>query len=250
MKSVFFLALGAVAFLGLCPAGISAPVPVPPGKTRVLIVTGGHEFETPQFFKMFEANPDITFKAAEHPNAHVLLKAEAAKDWDVLLLYDMHQEITDEAKADFLARLHEGKGLVVLHHAIANYQAWGEYHQIIGARYYLAETNINGIKKLRSAWKHDMKIPIQIATPEHPVTQGLKDYVTHDETYKWFDVFEGSQPLLRTEEPESNPVIAWAKTYDKSRVVYIQSGHDHQAYEDPNFQKLVRQAINWVAHKN
>jgi len=199
---------------------------------------------------MFDGTPDISWKSVEHPHAHALFTAESAKDWDVLLLYDMHQEISDAAKADFLARLKEGKGLVVMHHAIANYQAWDEYQRIIGAHYYLAETNINGVKKLRSAWKHDMEIPVKIATSDHPVTRGLKDYVTHDETYKWFDVFEGCTPLLRAEHPESNPVIAWAKTYANSRIVYVQSGHDHLAYEDPNFQKFVRQAINWVGRKN
>ncbi len=250
MKRALGFALTVFAALGLMTSPTSAVAQGGAGKTRVLIVTGGHDFEKPQFFKTFDANPDITWKAVEHPNAHALLTPAAAKEWDVLLLYDMHQEISDAAKTDFLARLKEGKGLVVMHHAIANYQAWGEYHKIIGARYYLAKTNVNGIEKARSAYKHDVDIPVKIATPDHPITRGLKDYTIHDETYKWFDIFDGSQPLLRTEEPESSPVIAWAKTYANARVVYLQSGHDHKAYENPNFQTLLRQAINWVARKD
>src|SRR5215471_5976323 len=101
-------------------------------KIRVLVVTGGHDFEKEPFYKLFKDNPDITYRAAEHPNAQELLKADAAKDYDVLVFYDMHQEITAEAKADFLARLKEGKGLVVLHHAIADYQAWPDYAKVIG----------------------------------------------------------------------------------------------------------------------
>src|SRR6184192_1685194 len=97
------------------------------GKIRVMIFTGGHAFEKEQFFKLFKDNPDITFQAAEHPNAHMLLKPEAAKQYDVLLTYDLWQGITDEAKADFVARLKEGKGLVAVHHAIGSYQEWPEY---------------------------------------------------------------------------------------------------------------------------
>jgi type 1 glutamine amidotransferase len=219
------------------------------GKTRVLVVTGGHAFETNRFFQVFKDNPDISFRTVQHPNAHALLKTDAAKDWDVLVLYDMHQEITDEAKADFVARLKEGKGLVVLHHAIASYQQWPEYAKIIGARYYLAKTVVNGVEKARSAYKEGVNIDIHIADSKHPITQGLSDFTVHDETYKLFDVADECHPLLTTEEPLSNKVIAWAKTYETARVVYIQSGHNHTAYENPNYRKLVAQAIKWAAAK-
>lgn len=219
------------------------------GKTRVLVVTGGHDFEKEPFFKLFKDNPDITFRSVEHPKAHALLGADAAKDWDVLVLYDMYQPITEEAKSDFVSRLKEGKGLVVLHHAIASYQKWPEYAKIIGAKYYLEDTVVDGIQKKRSQWQHDVKIPIQIADPGHPVTHGLKDFVIHDETYNLFDVASDNHVLLTGNHPLSNKVLSWAKTYEKSRVVYVQLGHDHFAYEDPNYVRLVRQAIQWVAPK-
>jgi uncharacterized protein len=218
-------------------------------KLRVLVVTGGHGFEKEPFFKLFKDNPDISYQAAEHPKAHVLLTADAAKQWDVLVLYDMHQPITDAAKEDFVARLAEGKGLVVVHHAIANYQGWPEYWNIIGAHYYLEPTNINGVAKLRSAYKHGVDIKVNVADSEHPVTRGVKDFTIHDETYKWFDVFDDCHPLLTTEEPESNKVIAWAKTYKAARVVYIQLGHDHFAYENPKYAQILRQAIRWTGKR-
>lgn len=242
LRSALFLALG----FGLL---VSTSLFAANGKTRVLVVTGGHDFEKEPFFKLFEDNPDITFKAVEHPNAQVLLKANAAKDWDVLLLYDMYQPISDEGKRDFVARLKDGKGLVVLHHAIASYQKWPEYARIIGARYYLEKTVVNGLEKPASLWQHDVKIAVRVADAHHPVTQGVKDFEIHDETYKLFDVAADTHTLLATDQPLSNKEIAWAKTYEKSRIVYIQSGHDHLAYENPNFQRLLRQAIQWVAGK-
>src|SRR5215813_1231788 len=172
-------------------------------KIRVLIVTGGHDFEKEPFFKLFKDNHEITYRAVEHPNAHALFKADAAKDYDVLVFYDMHQEITDEAKADFVARLKEGKGLVVLHHAIADYQQWPEYARIIGARYYLQKTVVDGLEKPRSAYRHDMHFTLHVADPNHAVTSGVKDFEIHDETYNLFDVAKGNQVLLTTDEPES-----------------------------------------------
>jgi type 1 glutamine amidotransferase len=218
-------------------------------KIRVLVITGGHDFEKEPFFKLFRDNPEITYRAVEHPNAHALLKAEAAKDYDVLVCYDMHQEITDEAKADFMARLKEGKGLVVLHHAIANYQQWPEYAKIIGARYYLEKTVLDGVEKQRSTYKHDMQFTIHVVDAQHPVTSGVKDFEIHDETYNLFDVAAGNHVLLTTDEQESNKIIGWTKTYGEARVVYLQSGHDHFAYENPNYCRILRQAIHWTARR-
>ena len=80
--------------------------------------------------------------------------------------------------------------------------------------------------------------------------RGLSDFDTHDETYKWFDVAKEVHPLLTTDEPESNKIIGWAKNYEQARVFYMQSGHDHFAYENPNFQQILRQAIRWTAHRD
>lgn len=244
--------LAAVSVMALlCAwAGIAAePAQKLPEKMRVLVVTGGHGFEKEPFFKLFKDNPDITYQAVEHPKAHALLTAEAAKEWDVIVTYDYNQKITDEAKADFIARLKDGKGLVALHHAIATYPAWPEYWNIIGARYYLAATNINGVAKPRSAFKHDVDFKVHVADTRHPVTSGVKDFSIHDETYKWFDVSKDCHPLLTTDEPESNKVIGWAKKYEGARVVYIQLGHDHLAYENPNFRLILKQAIRWTAKR-
>jgi uncharacterized protein len=221
----------------------------PADKIAVLLLTGGHDFEKEPFFKVFRDNPEITFDAVEHPMACSRFKADASTNYQVIVMYDFNQPITDDEKSDFLARLKEGKGLVVLHHAIATYPEWPEYWKIIGARYYLKEAVVNGVEKARSGYKHDMDFRVHIADPNHPVTKGVKDFQLHDETYKGFDVSPECHPLLTTEEPESNPVIAWAKTYEAARVVYIQSGHDHAAYENPNFQRILRQAIRWTAKK-
>jgi uncharacterized protein len=214
---------------------------------RVLLVTGGHGFEEQPFFQVFKENPGIRFEAVEHPKAHAKLKAEAATNWDVLVLYDMHQEITEEARADFVARLKEGKGLVVLHHAICSYQSWPEYNQIIGARYYLQKTTVNGVEKAQSGYLHGVKFKVQVADPEHPVTRGVKEFDIHDETYKLYDVNSDCHALLTTTEPTSDKVIGWSKTYEKARVVYLQCGHDHFAYENPSFRQILKQAIEWTA---
>lgn len=246
MKTLLRRLLPAVSLAGLLilPAAARAAQPV-----RVLLVCGGHDYETNQFLQVFRDNPEITFTHVTHPAAHAWLGADKAREWDVLVLYDMWQDISDRAKQDFVDRLKEGKGLVVMHHAIANYQNWPAYEQIIGARYYLAATNRNGVPKARSQYQHGVNFRIQVLNRDHPVTRGLNDFEIHDETYRLFDVAADVIPLLGTQEPLSNPVIAWAKTYQQARVVYLQSGHDHYAYENPNFRRFLANAIRWTARR-
>jgi uncharacterized protein len=54
-------------------------------------------------------------------------------------------------------------------------------------------------------------------------------------------------PLLTTTHAKSGKPLAWTRTEGQSRVVYLQLGHDRQAYENPNFQRLVAQSIQWAA---
>jgi type 1 glutamine amidotransferase len=221
------------------------------GKIRVLIVTGGHGFDPDAFFAVFRNNPEITYQAVEHPKAQAWFKVEAAKQYDVVLAYDNYQEISDEAKADFVNLIKGGKGLVVVHHGIGSYLDWPEYWKIMGMRWYHTNTLVDGVVKFSyPSDTDDNHFRVHVVDPEHPVTRGMKDYDMIDETYKAFDVYAGSQPLLTTDCPISNKIIAWAKTYGEGRVVCIQSGHGPNAYVNPNFQTFIRQAIQWTAKKS
>jgi len=242
MKS-FLQCLAIATLAAFCVCGAQA---AESQKIRVMLVTGGHGFEQKQFFQLFETNSEIAVRAVEHTNMATWLKAPAANNYDVIVLYDMGLEISDEMKNDFIARLKDGKGLVVLHHAICSYQKWPEYRRIVGGRYYLDRDVVDGVQKEPSSYQHGRHFEIHVADPIHPVTDGVHDFEIHDETYKGFDCTEDVHPLLTTDDPESSKVIAWSKTYEKARVVFIQSGHDHTAWDNPNYQRLVRQAIRWT----
>jgi type 1 glutamine amidotransferase len=41
--------------------------------------------------------------------------------------------------------------------------------------------------------------------------------------------------------------VAWIGPYSKSRVVYIQLGHDRIAQQNPDYQELVHRAVLWAA---
>lgn len=220
------------------------------GKIRVLIVTGGHDFDADAFFAIFKNNPDITFQTAEQPKAQAWFKPDAARQYDVLVAYDNYQQISDEAKADFANLIKAGKGLVVIHHGIGSYLDWPEFWKIMGARWYHTRTIVKGVEKFSfPSDSNEVHFRVHVLDSENPITSGLKDYDMIDETYKGFDVYDHSVPLLTTDCPISNRTIGWANTYGDGRVVCIQSGHGPTAYVNPNFQIFLRQAIQWTARK-
>lgn len=135
--------------------------------------------------------------------------------------------------------------MIFLHHSLASYQERNEFRRIIGGRYYL-QSYFNGSKQYTaSTYKHGVEIPDK----NHPVTAGLKDFVIHDEVYGNFEVLPEVHPILSTTHPESGEIIGWTNSYKNSRIVYIQLGHDHNAYSNSKYRKIVQQAISWVLNK-
>ncbi len=137
--------------------------------------------------------------------------------------------------------------MVFLHHSLVSYQDWEEYENIIGGRYYNPTKSADSTRTRRSTYQHDVEIPIHIIDPQHPVTKGISDFIIHDEAYANYTVLPEVHPLLSTTHPANDKIMAWTNQYKNSRIVYIQLGHDHLAFENANYQQLVQQAIFWVA---
>ena len=171
---------------------------------------------------------------------------ENRSKYDVLVFYHMWQTITEEQATVLADCIRQGKPLLVLHHSICAFDDWPEYINIIGGKYFHKPTTVKGKEYPACSYIHDLHFKVRIVNPENPVTKGLTDFEIFDETYKGFYVEEGATPLLTTDEPTSTPVIGWSKMYGKSRIVTLQSGHDAPTFENPDYRKLLRQAIEWV----
>jgi len=210
-------------------------------KERVLIFTGGHEFEREAFFDIFKDMPDLDYQELIHPQASPVFDSALIAQFDVLLFYDMVQEIDAAQKAALVKILEEGKGVVFLHHSLVSYQNWDEFEKIIGSRYGLTNKDQDS-----STYRHDVDIPVTIVDKDHPITKSMDDFVIRDEVYGNFKVQPTVHPLLKTMHPESGEIIGWTNSYGKSRIVYLQLGHDHFAFENPAYRHLVKQALEWV----
>ena len=214
---------------------------------RVLLFTGGHDFDHDAFEVLKKSLPGITVTEVEHPDALAMLRPEKRSSYDIILLYDLPLAINDLEKQDFLDCLKAGKGLVVLHHAIASYPDWPEFQQIMGGRYHLkAGNDSRGVAYPASTYKHDVRFRVTVADKKHPVTKGVSDFEILDEMYDFYSVNPNVRVLLTTEASSGVTPIAWTHRFGKSKIVTNLLGHDNQAWVNPGFVKLLVQAIQWV----
>ena len=244
MKTVYILLLA----LGLSiPSPASAQSVTAPEKTKVLIITGGHGFEREAFFKVFSDNAAIACTFAEQGKGSATAwDRDDLTNFNAVVLYDMTATITDAQKAKFLSLFERGTGLVVLHHALCSFQGWPVYERIIGGLYPVPPKGQPQVTD-KVGYEHGLEVPIVISDTAHPITAGLKDFTIHDEIYWGFRVGADVHPLLTTTHAKSGNPLMWTRTEGKSRIVFLQLGHDHLAYENPGYRELVARSIAWTA---
>lgn len=219
-----------------------------PDKIDVLVVTGGLGIDRDQFFNIFNDCRDI--KCVEFPLKDESEVFEDISDWkyDVLLLYNATQDISQKRRDNFVSLLKDkGIGLVVVHHAQAAFQGWHEFHKINGTAFIYFDVQIDGKPWPHSKCKGGMDIPVTVCDREHPITRGLTDFRVLDETYKGRWWAEDNHVLLTTDHPGNDKPIAWTRSYGRSRVFNIQLGHDHHAYDVPQYSEMIIRSVRWAA---
>jgi uncharacterized protein len=188
-----------------------------------------------------------------HPEVSDLYRSDSIQGHDALVFYDMPEDVilSDEQKQNMLNYFKDGAPAVFLHHSLLSYREWEKFPDVIGGRYYNKTPLIteNG-DTLQSVFRHDVLYSISIADDQHPVTRGLEDFEIFDETYNNYYVRDNVKVLLTTDHPSSGHIIGWINSYGKSQVVYLMNGHGETAYENPDYRRLLHNAINWVASLN
>lgn len=206
---------------------------------RALLVVGGHDHDA-SLYRVFEGSRDLRVNVNPHPVAY---RGDLRKRYDVVVMYDMVQELPEDQRKNLRAYAEAGGGIVVLHHALANFQDWDWWREMAGGLYLLKDRE--GLGK-GSTYKHDVDLEARPAA-DHPVVRGLTPMWIRDETYKGVWQAPGILPLLTTSETTSNEVIGWISPYKAARVVVIQLGHGREAHENPWFQRLLRNAMLWAS---
>jgi len=212
---------------------------------RVLVVTGGHAYE-PSFYTVFEGHSDMVWThAASQKDA---FRPKFLERFDVLVLYDMANDLADVEKKTLEAFVKSGKGVVSLHHAIIDYTEWPWWWQeVVGGKYFAKPLGDHGA----SQFKDDVPMVIRPAQGmgNHPVVRGLGEIVIEDEAYKGMWHSPRIKVLMETDSPLNDRPVVYIGPNEKLRVIYVQLGHGPSAHRHPSYRKLVHNAILWSAGK-
>jgi type 1 glutamine amidotransferase len=207
---------------------------------RTLLITGGHDHET-SFYTLFDGYKDLApIPVAASSTA---FQSDLRGKFDVVVMYDFSRDLDEKSKKNLREFVDSGKGIVVLHHALLNYQKWNWWYQdTVGGSYRLAREG----EVPSSTVKNDQDIFVTPAA-SHPITAGIEPFHIIDETYGRMWISPRVRPLLTTDNPNSTHVIGWIGPHEGGRVVTIQLGHGPSAFANPSYRALVHNAILWGA---
>lgn len=235
-----FLCLAAASVRAAAPAAQAA------GKTRVLIVTGGHEYDTAAFNAMWRSFTDVEFTVRNQAFGHEVFEDVAGWDFDVLVFYN-HQDpgarLTDRHKRNYQTLIDKGVGMLVLHHGVAAYPFWPEFEALAGVRY----RSSLYFKDSLSEAKEGVAIPCALAESTHPLAAGMPaSFSVTDEMYFKMRFATDNRVLLTTSYPASQGPAAWTRKRGNSRVFTTFLGHGPSLFANAPFRAMLAQAIAWI----
>ncbi|MDR2599091.1 MAG: ThuA domain-containing protein [Oscillospiraceae bacterium] len=181
---------------------------------------------------------------------------EKLKDYPVVILSKSNQRnqeindpwMTEKIQEAFVNYVENGGGLIAVHNATVPSETSEALNKLIGSKFVF----------------HPNNCPVTVQTIKpHPVTKGVEQFTEIDEHYRLEILTDDVDILMAsyspsqgeeekyTDEPYFN-TTAWidaacyVRTQGKGRICVILPGHIIEVWLNPEFQKLLENAINWV----
>ncbi len=253
---------------------------------KLLVLSGGHAYEREPFAELLASLREWDITHLMHPEAEEAVANGAAKAADAVLFYDMggyhfaDDWVTSRPPSEgfrraVVERFASGRGAVAMHHALAGWADWPEWHEMLGGRFLYTPGKVRGAEVLDSGYRHDVEYTARISV-DHPVTRGVPaEFGVTDELYL-AQVFEDDvTPLVRSDfeftrenfysaalgisgtlysregwdHPPGSNLVAWHKTVGPGNapLVYLQFGDSPQTYQNPHVRRMLANAVEFIA---
>lgn len=207
------------------------------GTLKVLLVGSGSSHDFPKFFlgtdsRTLEAADKIDVAAT--PNLQEAL--DLIKEADVLVFSGNHEQWGGK---EWQKALHDfadaGKGLVFLHAATWSHPWEGYNDRFIGGR-----TPSHGYGEFE----------VTVKGGKNPITDELpRKFKITDENYR-FELDRKAKVKVccenEADQTEDDIPSVWIVKDKKAKIVCITLGHAAEAHDNPHFQQLLVNSVNWV----
>jgi uncharacterized protein len=151
--------------------------------------------------------------------------------YDLIVFYYTVGEISDAQKNGLLNGVASGKGYVGVHSAADSFRDCPEYRAMVGGHF------------VTHPRYRDYQV--SIVDPEHPITQGLTEFMIRDEQYI-LDYDPRVQVLAGALYQGKSMPVAWTKPWGRGRVFYLALGHDPAACRQEMFRTLLQRGAAWA----
>lgn len=150
---------------------------------------------------------------------------------------------TAAQRAAFERYVASGRGIIAHHGAVASYDDWPGFGDLVGVAWVWGTTNHSPLGE----WK------VRVATGEHPVVRDVNDFTIYDELYYDLKLAQG---LVVREHAWAEfagrrlPMILTAeggRVAGAGKMVYLANGHDLRAFDCPAMRQIWTNAIDWAA---
>lgn len=247
----------------------------------LLVLSGGHPYEAGPFDALLQALGEWEITHLIHPEGGEADATEAIRAADALLFYDMAGYSFGEGtvtmrppspvfREALTSRFAAGKGAVAMHHALAGWALWPEWHEWLGGQFHYQP----GEHGLDSGYRHDITYEAQVVA-DHPVTRGLPaSFPVTDELYLCPIDETALTPLIRAEgfaftrdnfysaaqavagamfsnagwdHPPGSNCVAWESRTCPAPLVYLQCGDGPATYANPHVRQMIVQALDYTS---
>ncbi len=181
---------------------------------------------------------------------------EALDDCDLLVLMGLHwtgmtaewagslpyHPLEDRHKQAFEAYIGSGRPVVSHHGAIASYDDWPRFGELIGFTWVWGETTHSPLDSHQ----------VRVLPTGHPITAGVGDFDIYDELYYNIRIIPGLNPTSHAAaewDGADHPMILTAeggRIAGAGHTVYLANGHDLHAFESPEMCVLWTNTVRWL----
>ncbi len=151
--------------------------------------------------------------------------------YDGLIIYANHDTISASQEDALKNFVESGKGLIPLHSAAGCFKNSEWYIKAIGGQF------LSHGKGSFTA---------RITNRSHPVTSGISEFETSDETYVHQKLNPDMTVLMERAEGAKSEPYTWVRKQGKGRIFYTAYGHDDPTWKNSGFLKLVENGILWA----
>ncbi|MDR1560424.1 MAG: ThuA domain-containing protein [Clostridiales bacterium] len=97
---------------------------------------------------------------------------------------------------------------------------------------------------------HPPACPVKFAPrPGHPITDGVSPFETDDEHYVVKVLTDQTDILGYSTSRQATNIALWAHEYGEGRVCGVTPGHRENTLLNPEYVKLLRNAVDWCARR-